>query len=106
MMVRLTFTQDGLPTPEEFERMLEEAMEKSNPVDELLELTRELCELEREFGMKSADFYEKYQRGEMGDSDRVMHWAIVYHSFLEHKRQVETALMREAVWRSGELVPA
>ena len=105
-MARLAFTQDNMPTTEEFERMLSEAMERSNPVDELIELSQELYELEQEFGMKSAEFYEKFQRGEMEDSDKVMHWAMVYHSFLERKERVEAALIREAVWRSVELVPA
>ena len=105
-MARLTFTKDNLPTRQEFERMLSEAMEKSNPVDELIELSQELHELEREFGMKSAEFYEKYQRGEMGDREKVMHWAMLYHSFLERKKRVEAALVREAVWRDVAPVPA
>ena len=105
-MAQLTFIRDNLPTPEEFRQTLSEVMEKSNPVDELLELSLELYELEQEFGMKSADFYKKFQRGEMGDSDKVMHWAIVYHSFLEHKKQVETALIREAIWHEAAPVPA
>ena len=105
-MTRLTFTQDNLPTPEEFKRLLSEAMEQSNPVDELLELSLELYELEREFGVKSAKFYEKYQHGEMGDDGKVMRWAMLYHSFLERKQRVEAALVREAVWRDAALVPA
>jgi len=105
-MAKLTFTKDNLPTPEEFERMLGEAMEQSNPVDELVELSQELYELEQEFGMKSAEFHEKYKRGEMGDSEKVMHWAMLYHSFLERKKRVEAALIREAVWHGVELVPA
>lgn len=105
-MAKLTFTKDNLPTPEEFERMLGEAMEQSNPVDELVELSQELYELEQEFGMKSAEFHEKYKRGEMGDSEKVMHWAMLYHSFLERKKRVEAALIRAAVWHGVELVPA
>ena len=105
-MARLTFTQENMPTPQEFGRMLSEAIDKSNPVDELIELSRALYELEREFGMKSADFYEKYKRGEMGDSEKAMHWAMLYHSFLERKRRVEAALVREAVWRDAALAPA
>jgi len=105
-MARLVFTKDNLPTPEEFERMLADAIEKSNPVDELVELAQELYELEQEFGMNSADFYERYQHGEMGDSQEVMHWAMLYQSFLERKMRVEAALVREAVWREIEPVPA
>ena len=105
-MARLTFTQGNLPLPEEFERMLSEAMEKSNPVDELIELSQGLHELEREFGMKSVEFYEKYQRGEMEDSEKVMHWAMICDSSLECKKRGEAALVREAVWCEIEPVPA
>ncbi len=105
-MARLTFTKDNLPTRQEFERMLSEAMEKSNPVDELIELSQGLHELEREFGMKSAEFYEKYQRGEMGDSEKVVHWAMIYDSSLECKKRGEAALVREAFWCEVEPVPA
>ena len=105
-MAQLTLIRDNLPTPEGFRRTLSKMMEKSNPVDELLELSLELHEQEQEFGMKSADFYQKFQHGEMGDSDKVIHWAIVYHSFLEQKKQVETALMREAIWHEAAPVPA
>ncbi len=105
-MAQLSFNQDNLPTPKEFKRMLSEVMEKSNPVDELLDLSLELHKLEQEFGMKSADFYQQFQRGEMEDNDRVMHWIIVYHSFRERKKQVEATLMRAAIWHEAAPIPA
>jgi hypothetical protein len=102
-MVKLHFTQENMPKPEEFRRILAEAMEKSNPIDELLELHQELCVLEGKYGMTSNEFYEKYQRGEMGDDAEVMHWAATYHAFVELKSRVEVALMREAIHRRAEL---
>jgi len=77
----------------------------SNPIDELLELAEQLREYERRYAMSSADFYEKYQRGEMGDEREIMHWAMLYGAFIEHKSHVEAALMREAILRK-EVVPA
>ena len=98
MMVHLTFTQDDLPTPEEFERMLEEAMERSNPVDELLEVAGELREYERKYGMSSKEFYEQFRQGTLGDElQHCMSWAGAFEVFTELKRVVESALMREAV---------
>ena len=38
-------------------------------------LSEELARYEREFGLSSAEFLVKYQAGEMGDSESVMHWA-------------------------------
>jgi hypothetical protein len=39
------------------------------------QLAAELLKLEREHGMSSVVFFEKYQAGEMGDSKDVMRWA-------------------------------
>lgn len=94
-MARLTFTKDNLPTPEEFERMLEEAMERSNPVDELLEVAEELRE---RYGMTSKEFYEQFQRGALDDElQHCIGWAAAFETFNELKRVVESALIREAV---------
>lgn len=38
-------------------------------------LSDELLKLEREYGMPSATFFERYQAGEMGDSKAMMRWA-------------------------------
>ena len=41
-MTTLKFTQKNWPTPGEFRRMVQDALAKSNPVDDLLELAGEL----------------------------------------------------------------
>ena len=105
-MTELSFTQENMPEPEEFQMLLAEAMARSNPLDELLELALELREYEQKYGLSSRVFYAKYQQGEMGDSGEVMDWAMAYDSFLERKTRIETALMREAVWREAEVVAA
>jgi hypothetical protein len=105
-MARLTFTKDNLPTPDEFRRLLLEAAIAGNPVDALLELAGELREYEEQYGLASEVFYEKYQRGEMGDEREIMHWAMLYSAFVEHKSRIEASLMREAVQRGAEAVPA
>ncbi len=104
-MARLTFTQDNLPTPEKFRQLLLEAMVDSNPVDELLELAEELGEYERWYKLCSEEFYKRYQQGEMGDEREIMHWAMLYGAFIEHKSRIEIALMREAIMHT-EAVPA
>ncbi len=38
-------------------------------------LAEELTELERAYSMSSAEFYGRYQAGELGDSEEVMYWA-------------------------------
>ncbi len=101
-MAKVTLTKANMPkTNREFQHVLKEAMARSSPVDDLLELAVELHDYEHERGMTSADFYSRYQRGEF--DDETMHalikWAMAYQQFLLVKEQVEKALMREAVWR-------
>ena len=105
-MARLMFTKDNLPTPEEFERMLKGAMEKSNPVDELLEVAGELREYEQKYGITSMEFYEQFRQGMLDDElQHCIGWAAAFESFNELKRVVESALMREVVWREVILEP-
>ncbi len=39
------------------------------------DLQRELLGLEREHGMSSSDFYNRFRAGELGDDPQYMHWA-------------------------------
>ena len=41
-------------------------------------LRAELVRLEAKYGMTSAEFFERYQAGEMGDSKAVMRWAWLF----------------------------
>jgi len=50
------------------------------------DMEKELKEFEVRFGMSSAEFYEKYNRGEMGDSAEVMEWAGLYEVKLIKQR--------------------
>ncbi len=81
-MARLTFSKDNLPTPEEFERILKEAMGKSSPVDELLEVAEELREYEQKHGMTSDEFYEQFRQGTLDDElQHCIGWAAAFESF-------------------------
>ncbi len=100
-MARIQLTKQNMPKSRRaFRQMLEAAMARSSPVDDLLELAGELHDYERQRGMTSADFYSRYQRGEFDDDTMhaLIKWAMAYQQFLLVKEQVEKALMREAVW--------
>ncbi|MFB0533494.1 MAG: hypothetical protein ACETWR_00780 [Anaerolineae bacterium] len=104
-MVRLSFTSENIPTPEEFQQMLTEAMAESNPVEELLELAHELQEYERKYEMRSSEFFERFQRGELGDDMEWIDWAGTYQLFQRLKRRVELALMQVAIGAQVEATP-
>ena len=105
-MPKFSFAQETMPTPEEFQHMLAEAIAESNPVDELLTLAKELQEYERKHEMTSQEFFERYQRGELNDHMEFIEWAGTYRIFQRLKYRVETALMRVAVSAQAEAVAA
>ncbi|RLC19544.1 MAG: hypothetical protein DRI57_06945 [Deltaproteobacteria bacterium] len=105
-MPKLTF-KNGLPSSGEFRQALAEAMTKANPVDDLLMLSRNLHEYEVRYRMRSEDFYAKYQKGGLDDElQHCMEWASAYESFMETRKKIEFALMREAVYRPIEDIAA
>ncbi|MBI4789581.1 MAG: hypothetical protein HY782_21335 [Chloroflexi bacterium] len=67
---------------------------KSHAVDDLLSLSQQLSEFERQYGMSSAVFFEKYSRGEMGDAMPFIKWAGRYQLYLDLKIKIEKSLER------------
>jgi hypothetical protein len=64
----------------------------ASPVDALAALIRSLVAYEQRYQMSSADFYARYQKGEMGDSADVVEWAGDYQHYLELKDELEQKL--------------
>ena len=63
-----------------------------SPVDALAALIRSLVEYERRHNMTSADFYARYERGELGDSAEFIEWAGDYYHYLQVKEELENIL--------------
>jgi hypothetical protein len=96
-MPKLTY-KNQLPDPEAFQNSLAEAMANTNRVDDLLLLSNDLWEFEKQHQMSSPDFYEKYQAGLLDDElQHCVEWATTYDLFVKTKRKLEAALMRAAV---------
>lgn len=105
VMAKLSFTQENMPTSsEEFRRLLDEAIEKSNPVDDLLEIAVDLAGFEKKYDMPSAEFYQKFQAGQMGDDMDFFRWSGLYRMFVDLRRSIERALMRAAIQKDVEAV--
>ena len=64
----------------------------ASPVDALAALIRSLVAYEQRYQMSSADFYARYQTGEMGDSTDAVEWAGDYQHYLELKDELEQKL--------------
>ena len=82
-MPKVKFTKKNMPkSGKALVKALREAAKTTTPVDDLIELTRELVQMELKYKMPSDEFYKKFQKGEMGDSMEIMEWA---SSFEMHK---------------------
>jgi hypothetical protein len=65
----------------------------SSPLEALVALIRSLVAYEQRYQMSSADFYARYQRGEMGDAADVVEWAGDYQHYLQLKAELEQKLV-------------
>lgn len=64
-----------------------------SPVDALAALVRSLVWREQRYNMASADFYVRYERGELGDSADFVEWAGDYQHYLQLKEELEQRLV-------------
>ena len=63
----------------------------ASPVDALAALVRSLVVYEQRH--KMADFYDRYERGELGDSAEFVEWAGDYQHYLQIKEELEQKLV-------------
>ncbi len=68
-----------------FGRRVQDAWQDHAPIDDFVELVRDLALLEQKHGLTSTEFYERYQRGEMGDDMELMRWATKVEIYKEMK---------------------
>ncbi len=65
----------------------------ASPVDALAALVRSLVVYEQRHKMASVDFYDRYERGELGDSAEFVEWARDYQHYLQLKEELEQKLV-------------
>lgn len=103
-MPKLTY-KGGLPSREEFQKALTQAMITVNPVDDLLELSNQLREYEQKYDLSSTEFYRQYQAGLLSEPlQHCVEWAAIYDLFMRTKRMLEATLMRAAIYPELEEV--
>lgn len=81
------------PMPiEQLREMMSEAWEKYDPLEELLQLERQLANFEQQYKMPSQKFFEQYQAGKMGDDVDYVRWAGRYRLYLRLKETISKSL--------------
>lgn len=89
-MPTIRFTEKEWPeSAGEFRRTLQEAEYAAAPIDDFVQLVRDLTLLEQKHGVSSAEFYERFQRGEMGDEMEFMRWATKFEIYEEMKEDLD-----------------
>jgi len=76
----------------ELRQLLQDAEVNYDPIKELLNLDRQLAQLELTHGLTSAEFYRLYQAGEMGDDVAFVAWAGRYRLYLQLKQTISDSL--------------
>jgi len=101
-MPKVSYTKENMPKkPGEMVKALREAAKTTTPLDDLIDLTRDMVYLEIKYKMSSEEFYRKFNKGEMGDRMEIIRWAGWYEM---HKSLKESL---DKVWfkHKATLVP-
>ncbi len=91
-MTVLEFSELNLPSAEEFRRLWQQADEDYDPLEDLLRLERELALLEAEHELDSAEFFSRYQAGEVGDEIAYVTWAGRYRLYMNLRHAISESL--------------
>ncbi|EDX86657.1 hypothetical protein S7335_4362 [Synechococcus sp. PCC 7335] len=76
--------------------MSKQIIEYASPVDTLIALVKKLYAYETEHHMDSAEFFEKYNRGELGDNEVFAEWSGNYKHFSAIRKELKTKLQYAA----------
>ena len=91
-MPTIEFNQENKPSVAELRQLLQDSGENYDPVEELLQLERQLARLEQTYDLTSAEFYRLYQAGEMGDDVNYVAWNGRYRLYLRLKETISNSL--------------
>jgi len=56
--------------------------------NEIIQFQSEMTDFEKKYDISTSDFYQKYKKGEMGDSKDTLLWAGVYEMYLENRNKL------------------
>lgn len=76
----------------EIVRRVREQAENYDPLEKLLQIQRDLFQLEQKYGLHSDEFYRLYQAGQMGDDVEMVGWAGRYRLFLGLRSMIADGL--------------
>ena len=76
--------------------MRRQTIEYNSPVDALIALVKQLNIYEAEHKMDSAEFFTRYNKGELGDDEVFVEWSGNYKHFLAIRQELDAKLQHVA----------
>jgi hypothetical protein len=77
---------------EELRKMMADAWQNYDPLEELLRLERQLAGFEQQFNIPSQEFFARYEQGQVGDDVEMVRWAGRYRLYLRLKETISKSL--------------
>ncbi len=85
-----TFSSKTMPeSGEALRSILQNALDKASPIEDFIQIVRDLTHFEVQHQLGSQEFFERFQQGEMGDRIEYMRWANKYEIYQEMKDSME-----------------
>jgi hypothetical protein len=90
MMAKLKFTPESMPqSGEDMKQALRQALEQTTPLDDFVQVIRDLTQYEIRRGMDSSSFFARFEAGELDDDIDLIRWANKYEIYQETKAELD-----------------
>ncbi len=88
-MPQSSFSAETMPqSGEELRQALRHALDHTTPLDDSVQLIRDLAQYEIRYGMDSANFSARFEAGELGDAVDLIRWADKFEIYEEAKAEL------------------
>lgn len=86
----ITLNSQTMPQSGEALRgILQKALDNASPVEDFIQIVRDLTRFEVQYKLDSQEFFARFQRGELGDRIDYIRWANKYEIYQEMKGSIE-----------------
>lgn len=72
--------------------MRKQRIEYNTSIDALVAVAKRLSIYEGQYNMMSEDFYDKFNKGQIDDSEDFTEWANNYQHYLDIRQEVDTKI--------------
>ena len=89
-MSQIRYSAETVPqSGEELKQALRQASDHATPLDDFVQLIRDLTQYEIRYGMSSSSFLTRFEAGELGDDIDLIRWANKLDIYEEAKAELD-----------------